>query len=147
MNIPKFKFTEYSEYLNSERWKRIKEHFFINEKNKKCAKCFTKKRLDVHHSNYRYLNSNKEISHLFALCRNCHNELHKLCNSKKISVSRGTKIFLNQKSYNKRNNKNIKEIVNYRSRLDLAHEKQNEKLVSKMRELQRMFIDLKNKSL
>lgn len=65
----------YTEYLLSENWRKKRDLVFL-ERWKKCERCFSEKRLHVHHWSYEFL-WDEPLDHLFLLCNKCHNAFHK----------------------------------------------------------------------
>ena len=61
-------------YLKSDHWKNLREIFFITHA-KKCRKCGSKNKIDVHHINYKFI-YDVLVSDLEALCRTCHKKEH-----------------------------------------------------------------------
>ena len=62
----------YDHYLKSDEWNTKKRNL-----KRHCEKCLCKKRLDLHHATYENLGVER-AGDLMVLCRNCHEELHKL---------------------------------------------------------------------
>lgn len=80
-------YSNYSEYLKSEEWEKIKATI-RQRKGRKwnyCNICGTDKFLDVHHSSYKVIGSSNPGNTVKILCRGCHGELHELCKTKYIS--------------------------------------------------------------
>jgi len=61
---------DYKNYLKSERWQilRLKA---LQRDNFTCQKCKTKA-TEVHHLNYQYIKTPKELEFLVSLCHDCH---------------------------------------------------------------------------
>lgn len=70
---------EYSEYLNSDHWKYLKEKK-AKRKKRRCSICAATKNIDCHHLNYKDLHD-VETSDLRWLCRRCHSTAHELMKS------------------------------------------------------------------
>jgi len=64
----------YSEYLNSDQWKR-KRKLVMERSNGVCEGCGVYKANQVHHLSYRRL-GNEMLFDLVALCRSCHMAIH-----------------------------------------------------------------------
>jgi 5-methylcytosine-specific restriction endonuclease McrA len=62
-------------YLRSEHWKNLRKE--KKKLNPVCEVCGSKKKLDVHHINYRML-YDVLLEDLQTLCRRCHNKRHKV---------------------------------------------------------------------
>ena len=67
-NIP------YSEYLQTEHWKNIRERALLRA-NHKCRMCGSKEKLQVHHNTYNNI-GNERNEDLTVLCKECHEFLH-----------------------------------------------------------------------
>lgn len=72
--IPKILLDEYSEYINSQKWKR-KRLLRMALDNHECKLCFSKNDLRVHHITYSELN-NEPMHHLLTVCKTCHTLIH-----------------------------------------------------------------------
>lgn len=66
---------DYQTYLQSEDWAKKREWALIFWGHK-CALCFSKEHLDVHHRTYERL-GNELITDLIVLCHDCHFTFHK----------------------------------------------------------------------
>jgi len=64
-------------YLCSEHWKQLRKE--KKRLNPVCEICGSKKKLDVHHKNYRGI-YDVLLEDLQTLCRRCHNSRHKFLN-------------------------------------------------------------------
>ena len=64
-------------YLLSEHWKNLRKE--KKKLNPVCEVCGSKKKLDVHHINYRSL-YDVLLEDLQTLCRSCHKKKHKFLN-------------------------------------------------------------------
>tara|TARA_R110002020_G_scaffold420639_2_gene629784 strand:+ start:215 stop:517 length:303 start_codon:yes stop_codon:yes gene_type:complete len=64
---------EYKEYLKSKEWSEIRLE--IIKTRKKCERCGSKKRLQVHHITYKNI-FNEEPNDLELLCSGCHKAEH-----------------------------------------------------------------------
>ena len=58
--------------INSRFWNQIVIPAVLKRYNHKCARCYQKKKLDVHHTDY----DNQSINNFIALCRSCHGKEH-----------------------------------------------------------------------
>ena len=65
---------DYQAYLESDTWKH-KRNQIMKMAGYKCRKCGAPA-VDVHHETYRRL-GNEPLTDLTAVCRNCHNRLHR----------------------------------------------------------------------
>ncbi len=66
----------YAEYLQSEKWKVVRECAFIIH-GKSCKKCGAETNLQVHHLRYPEILGNENVSEdLIVLCKECHQKVH-----------------------------------------------------------------------
>ena len=75
----------YNEYLKSEHWKKVKEKAKSRLNYQSCEFCNSKK-VELHHTSYKWINTNRELSCIIALCRKHHQEVHDFSFKEKISV-------------------------------------------------------------
>lgn len=67
----------YAEYLQSEKWKSIRESALVIH-GKKCKECGNESDLQVHHLRYPEILGTENVeSDLVVLCKECHQKLHK----------------------------------------------------------------------
>lgn len=71
-------YNKHQEYLKSDRWKKLRLEV-LSRDNFMCQDCKEKAR-DVHHMDYNYLGTIKEIYFCISLCRNCHKNRHNIKN-------------------------------------------------------------------
>lgn len=64
----------YSKYLESDNWKKIREQV-LQRDNHKCTVCGTTDNLVIHHISYDNI-GNEKIEDLITVCEKCHNEIH-----------------------------------------------------------------------
>jgi 5-methylcytosine-specific restriction endonuclease McrA len=64
----------YSDYLRSNRWRRVRM-VVLKRDGFKCAKCSTAKNLHVHHITYKRL-GDEDLDDLISLCGRCHRAAH-----------------------------------------------------------------------
>lgn len=85
---------KYKEYLKSDHWKSVREHF----KGHPCLSCGTKMNIDIHHTSYENKGEfKKEINDCIPLCRDCHQEVHDHHNKNKdISLKEATNDILHK---------------------------------------------------
>jgi len=74
---------KHQEYLKSDRWKKLR--LKVLERDKFVCKDCSKKAslnyyiiLDVHHTNYDYIETKEEINYCISLCRECHKKRHNI---------------------------------------------------------------------
>lgn len=65
---------KYKEYLKSSRWRKIRLDILIKNYHK-CKDCCGYA-TQIHHLNYRYLNTKYEQEYCVSLCRRCHRKRH-----------------------------------------------------------------------
>ena len=75
----------YNEYLKSEHWQNVKKKARRRKTYQKCQFCNCTK-VDLHHTNYKWILTKDELRSIIALCREHHQEVHDLSKEKKISV-------------------------------------------------------------
>ena len=64
----------YSKYLESDNWKKIREQV-LERDNHKCTVCGDTNNLVIHHTSYDNI-GNEKIEDLITVCEKCHNEIH-----------------------------------------------------------------------
>jgi hypothetical protein len=67
-------YPSYSEYLDSDHWKRVKEQYRALKLPQECLVCFSPN-VDLHHKTYKRLGAER-TQDLIPLCRHHHDELH-----------------------------------------------------------------------
>ena len=70
-------FADYREYLASEAWERVKQHYRASGRPQSCRGCGCP-RAQLHHRHYRRVGGRERPEDLIPLCGGCHNELHRL---------------------------------------------------------------------
>ena len=84
----------YHDYIKSEAWQRKRRKFFSSKMWKTypeglkagkfvCYCCGSDNRLDLHHRTYKRLGRERISVDLICVCRNCHNNIHKVNKSGK----------------------------------------------------------------
>lgn len=98
-------YTSYNEFLNSKRWKTVREFAWKNLIKKECFIC-NKNPTQLHHLKYSRITSNT-LRWIIPICDNCHDEIHR---EKKESVFTYSKLLAIRNGKNKncmsRNNLN-----------------------------------------
>jgi hypothetical protein len=130
------KHKNYTEYLKSEEWIKVKAIFLSDRKTPKCAYCKTTKNLQVHHLSYNRLGTAGEIKDLMVFCRKHHHQIHQIEEAEKISIRQATKRLLKTK-LKKQRTKRKKKPKQKESRLDIL-QRQNKK----KREQEQVFLIL-----
>lgn len=72
-------FNNYSNFLKSEYWQKIKQKSQLSkyrDNYKKCWICKTTENLQLHHENYRYLLTKDELRSIRCVCKTCHEKIH-----------------------------------------------------------------------
>lgn len=111
---PEYDRNKYIEYINrSSEWKLKREETF-KLKGKKCQRCFSKKRLHVHHGTYSRLYNEDIVNDLYILCNNCHEEYHVKTLSITVfsTIAFINKQFFQEKKYVKNRNFEKKFVIN-----------------------------------
>lgn len=67
-------YASYAAYLHSRHWRNTRE-MVLERDGRKCRRCSSEKRLDVHHRYYAVLGAER-LSSLETLCRDCHKKIH-----------------------------------------------------------------------
>lgn len=75
---------EYNKYLLSIEWANVRIELF-NSRGKKCEKCSSKKRIEVHHLTYENI-FHEEPKDLIILCNECHKKEHPNNSKNKFKV-------------------------------------------------------------
>ena len=76
---------QYSVYLKSEHWLEVKAKFYLRERNRRCFVCGDNRLLNIHHKTYKRIGM-EFMSDLVALCRKCHEGVHKLRSKEKVPL-------------------------------------------------------------
>ena len=93
----------YKKYLNSEEWLKIR--LDIIQTRKKCERCGSKNKLEVHHKHYKNI-FKEEPEDLELLCRRCHKKEHDILDKE----NHHKKVKAKKKKHNKRQLKIRKEM-------------------------------------
>lgn len=75
-------YAKYREYLLSDLWKSKRKEILIRDKNL-CQVCKVKPAEEIHHKTYEN-KYNEPLGNLIALCKECHNEIHRKLNIEKM---------------------------------------------------------------
>lgn len=77
----------YKDYLSSDWWKAIKDKALSRpDTYSKCQFCGSGDNIDLHHTSYKWIFTNRELSVIIPLCREHHYEVHSYAKSNKVSV-------------------------------------------------------------
>jgi hypothetical protein len=76
----KQEFKDYNDYLNSEKWKELREEALDRDFGF-CKICLDKVATQVHHHKYPRDYNNDNINNLISVCESCHEKVHNLYNS------------------------------------------------------------------
>lgn len=94
-NLDKSGFYSYGQYLKSPTWQKIKNYVSLL-KITECFICGGKYEV-LHHLTYRYIRKyvsdvkiEKSLINILPLCRKCHDNIHNVNHSKKVSVVSAT---------------------------------------------------------
>ena len=77
--------TSYKDYLKSDHWKRVKAKTKRRKKYRKCMFCGSRK-VELHHTTYKWIYTKKELLAIIPLCRTHHQEVHDFSANNNISV-------------------------------------------------------------
>ena len=84
----------YTDYLQTEHWKLLRERYLTPSKRKFCFFCKSTQDLHIHHKRYSYKKKsilfNETNKHLITLCKDCHFLWHEI-NGKKVMCYGDTK--------------------------------------------------------
>lgn len=97
IRLRQLKGVSYDDYLKSKRWASIKRRIKKDPNNRVCAKCKSKKKLNLHHLTYKNLNTENDHLDIIVFCEVCHKTIHDISNQKDLSVLKATRIFLKSK--------------------------------------------------
>jgi hypothetical protein len=90
-------FENYTEYLGSDTWKKIRKEV-IKRNNGKCQACGLEQSLNVHHTNYSPSILGGKIKGLYLLCVHCHDEVHILSRKLRMSIKHATKRIIRERN-------------------------------------------------
>lgn len=90
----KYNKREYSEYLESPEWKRLRD--YVIEQHPICEKCGLNKSTEVHHLQYKQI-VNVSPHDLMAVCHECHTDIHFLIKVNKLNQT-GHSIYLKKQT-------------------------------------------------
>jgi hypothetical protein len=82
MSSHKLEYKTYSDYLQSGKWRKRKEHFVIIHP-KICSKCSSTNKIECHHRTYSRIGEELDID-LMWFCHKCHNFVEKLIKEGKL---------------------------------------------------------------
>jgi len=88
-------YDSYESFLKSEYWQGIRKKTQLakyKDNYKKCSHCKSKENLNLHHINYRWLLTKRELSAITCLCEKCHKAVHNFANEHQITISNATQI-------------------------------------------------------
>ena len=74
-NYSSSRFGKYSNYIQSEKWKAIRDEVLQRDQNL-CQECKSTPAVEVHHKTYDNL-FNEKLEDLISVCKDCHIEIHK----------------------------------------------------------------------
>jgi len=77
--------TSYKDYLKSDHWNRVKAKTRRRKKYRKCLFCDSRK-VELHHTTYKWIYTKKELLGIIPLCREHHQEVHDFSLKNNISV-------------------------------------------------------------
>lgn len=86
----------YDEYLKSDRWAEIKAKTAKRPYYSKCLACQSVDRINLHHKNYRFIGTHKELTEIIPLCADCHIRVHEIAKTQNIPVPKATSRYMNE---------------------------------------------------
>lgn len=89
LKLKELGFKRYTDYLKSDHWEKFRKDYWKSHKKTCC--CCKKAALDLHHLTYKHLGKEKKTD-VVALCRNCHDKVHKIIREHKIPLNNAHKI-------------------------------------------------------
>jgi hypothetical protein len=81
----------YGEYLDSDHWQRVKVKASLRPNYRKCEFC-NSTQVELHHTSYKWVLSDRELLVIISLCRVHHQEVHDLARTSDISVRVATNL-------------------------------------------------------
>ena len=81
---------DYSAYLSSPEWQRIRATAKKRPHYQKCWICGAIHGLEIHHRSYKWVGTEHAMRGLVAVCRTCHQKIHDYAKLKGISVRLAT---------------------------------------------------------
>jgi len=85
----------YREYIKSEAWRK-RRFWYFETHDKKCRKCNSVHRIQLHHKTYKRLGGERDAD-LVALCYQCHKKLHKMQKESGQNLWSATEDFLRKR--------------------------------------------------
>jgi hypothetical protein len=92
-------YESYTDYLNSDWWKSVKEKASKRKCYQSCLFCKSKENLHLHHTSYKWIHTKHELRTIICLCKNCHQEVHDYAKLNLVSVRIATNIMRRKPKY------------------------------------------------
>lgn len=86
----------YEQYLRSDRWAEIKAKAASRPYYKQCLACTSTDRINLHHKNYRFIGTHREMTEIIPLCGDCHKRVHDFAKDENISVTKATSQYMKE---------------------------------------------------
>lgn len=86
----------YEEYLRSPHWAEIKAKAAKRSYYSQCLACQSTDRINLHHKNYRFIGTHREMTEIIPLCADCHVRIHDLAKRENISVTKATSRYMKE---------------------------------------------------
>lgn len=86
----------YDDYLKSPRWAEIKAKAAKRPYYSKCLACQSEEHINLHHKNYRFIGTHREMTEIIPLCGHCHLRIHTFAKAKNISVHKATSEYMRE---------------------------------------------------
>lgn len=84
-------FTSYQEFLNSEFWRAMKDSLKTKKSFQFCYGCGNGGKLEFHHWKYKNFLDGANSKNLITMCRECHEQVHKISRERNISFKSSAK--------------------------------------------------------
>ena len=98
-------YRNYNEFLNSDRWKKIRRKVWQSDIPKKCYICGATEHLQVHHLSYKRLFYG-DLRDVVFLCKEHHEKVHEFCKKRDLNLRKGLRKY--KKFFLKNSSKSIK---------------------------------------
>lgn len=84
-------YANYKDFLVSDYWKDFRSKTLKKPGYSNCHFCDSDSNIQLHHTHYKYLLSDREIEAIKPVCRSCHNTIHSIAQENKISINKAEK--------------------------------------------------------
>lgn len=125
--LSKFGLT-YKEFLASDHWLNVKIKAMKRSNYHKCTFCSNRK-IELHHTSYKWLFTKDELRNVIALCREHHEEIHNYAKSHNMSVRIATNLLRSR--YNSTDRSHLSRLGKYKKYFPVVLEEYN-RLLNKL---------------